>query len=172
MNPLVFYSLLGLTILLLAAFTVAVILLTYKDKPLPPLPPLPKTGGVRVAYYTPYQDPYCSSKTSCPPKGTPCSETILSDPKVLNSKLDIVILNPIAPSKDHGLTVAFPVATLRNDGEKKLPSGLYDCPPALKKGIHDLHSHGKRFLLSVLPGTDNDQWGSTPTFWKKFADVC
>jgi len=170
MNPRIFYVLLGLSILFVAGFTVSVILLVYKNKPLPPLPPLPKTGGVRVAYYTPYQDPYCSPQTSCPPSGTPCATTILSDPKVLNSKLDIVILNPIAPSTVHGLTVAFPVSTLLNKGTS-LPSGLYTCPPALAKGIADLHRAGKRILLSVLPGTGSDQWGTSAAFWSLFAQA-
>ncbi len=126
---------------------------------------------VKFAYYTIYQDPYCSPISSCPQKGTPCSTTLLEDPQILQSKLDLVILNPISPNLDHGLTVAYPVQLMANDG-KVVPPGVYPCPPALKSGIDALHKAGKRITLSLLPGTGRDQWGNSEGFWALFSQAC
>ncbi len=119
-----------------------------------------------AAYYTFYQDPNCSG--DCKP--TPCTKSILSDPTILNSKLNLVIINPIAPATSGGVTLSF----INNiyTGQVSDSNTYYDPPPAIKKGISDLHAHGKKVTLSFIPGSAKDKWGQGDKWFQDFTKSC
>jgi len=122
---------------------------------------------VLAAYYTFYQDPNCSSP-DCDPK--PCTETILSDPRVLNSKLDLVIVNPIAPATAGGVTLSYINSVYT--GQSSQSDTYYPPPPSIKKGIDDLHTNHKKIILSFMPGSAKDRWGQGKTWFSDFQEAC
>lgn len=125
-----------------------------------------KTEKIFAAYYTFYQDPNCSG--NCKPK--PCTKSILSEKEILQSKLNLIIINPIAPATDGGVTLSY----LNNiyTGENSKSNTYYEPPEAIKQGINDLHKFGKKVTLSFIPGGDNDRWGMGNEWMKKFKDAC
>jgi hypothetical protein len=143
---------------------------------------LPFKNPVLIGYYTPYQDPYCQSGLTCPKTGVSCTKSLLSDPNILKSKLDIIIMNPVAPDENLGVTVAYTLQSFYNNGiipscnpqNCKDPKGdkIPSLPLAIKQGIADLHKAGKKILVSFLPGTGENTWGNLPAFWKAFASAC
>jgi hypothetical protein len=124
------------------------------------------TKKIFAAYYTFYQDPNCTDK--CHPK--PCTDSILSEKHILESKLNLIIINPIAPATDGGVTLSY----INNvyTGENSTSNTYYDPPPAIKKGIDDLHKAGKKVTLSFIPGGPNDRWGMNKDWMEKFKNAC
>jgi len=157
-------------IALLAIALTLILIFTPISCPKPaPCPPCKCPGDhkrILAAYYTFYQDPNCSG--DCHPK--PCTATILSDPEVLNSKLNLVIINPIAPATDGGVTLSYINGVYT--GEKSESDTYYPPPPAIKQGIDDLHSHGKQVILSFIPGSSKDRWGQGDAWMAKFKAAC
>jgi hypothetical protein len=125
-----------------------------------------KSNNIFAAYYTFYQDPNCSDK--CKPK--PCTSSILSEKSVLESKLNLIIINPIAPATDGGVTLSY----INNvyTGESSQSNTYYDPPAAIKKGIDDLHAAGKKVTLSFIPGGAKDRWGMSDDWMEKFKNAC
>lgn len=121
---------------------------------------------VLAAYYAFYQDPYCSG--SC--NQTPCAKSLLSEPEILNSKLDLIIINPIAPATAGGVTLSY--INQIYTGTKSESNTFYPPPPAIKQGIADLHKNGKKVTLSFIPGSANDMWGSGDAWFAKFKSAC
>ena len=119
-----------------------------------------------AAYYTFYQDPNCSG--DC--KATPCTKSILSDPTILSSKLNLVIINPIAPATAGGVTLSYINNTYT--GRVSDSNTYYDPPPAIKQGIRDLHTHGKKVTLSFIPGSKSDKWGQGTKWFQAFTKAC
>ena len=121
---------------------------------------------VLAAYYTFYQDPYCSGKCN----QTPCTKSLLSEPEILASELDLIIINPIAPATDGGVTLSYINQTYT--GNKSESNTFYPPPPAIKQGIADLHKNGKKVTLSFIPGSANDMWGAGDAWFAKFKSAC
>lgn len=119
-----------------------------------------------AAYYAFYQDPNCSGDCDA----APCTKTILSDPTVLASNLDLVVINPIAPATAGGVTLSYINKTYT--GKASASNTYYDPPPPIKQGIADLQKHGKRVSLSFIPGSDTDQWGDSDAWFRDFKDAC